>query len=253
MARKKLIAGNWKMNTTKDEAANLVKSIIENTAGVSDVDIMVAPPFINIAPVAEAAKTSNVKVGAQNMYIEDSGAFTGEISPSMLKAFGVAYVILGHSERRAIFGESDELINEKVKKALSESITPVFCVGETLEEREGGKAEEIVGTQVTKGLKDVSADDMKSVVIAYEPVWAIGTGKTATPEDADAMHAHIRKVITDLYSASVSEETIILYGGSMKDSNCDELLNMPNIDGGLIGGAALKAESFTRIIKYTKK
>lgn len=253
MARKKLIAGNWKMNKTPDEAAVLAKELVEKAKGVSDRDIMIAPVFTALAKVNDVVKGTNVKLGAQNMYCEDSGAFTGEVSADMLIASGVTYVILGHSERRSIFKEDDALINKKVKKALAKGLIPVFCVGETLAEREGGKAESIVGDQVKKGLEGIAEADAKKVVIAYEPVWAIGTGKTATPNDADAMHKHIRSVLSSIYSGSFADAMVILYGGSMNDKNADELLNMPNIDGGLVGGAALKSDSFARIFNYTKK
>lgn len=253
MSRKMLIAGNWKMNMSKEEAVSLAKSLVEKAGSQSERQVMIAPPFTNLSDVNEIVKGSSVKLGAQNMYFEDSGAFTGEISADMLKSVGCEYVILGHSERREIFGESDEIINKKVKKAIEKGLTPVFCVGETLEEREGGKAEEVVGTQVKGGLADISEDDMKKVVVAYEPVWAIGTGKTATPDDADAMHAHIRLVLKEMYNEGTAEAIQILYGGSVKDKNCDELMNMPNIDGGLVGGASLKADIFTRIIEYVEK
>lgn len=254
MAREKLIAGNWKMNTTVEEAAALAKTLVDAVKDVpNDRKILVSVPFVSITRVVEAAKDANIMVGAQNMHFEDKGAYTGEISAEMLLSAGATHVILGHSERRELFGETDETINKKVKKALEKGLTPVFCIGEKLEEREAGKANAVVETQTKAGLQGISAADAKKVVIAYEPVWAIGTGKTATPEDADAMHLHIRKTLAEMYSASVAEEAIILYGGSMNDKNADDLLNMPNIDGGLIGGASLKADAFSRIAHYIAK
>ncbi|MBI4978106.1 MAG: triose-phosphate isomerase [Spirochaetes bacterium] len=253
MARKKLIAGNWKMNKTAVEAEVLAKELVAAVGKITERDIMIAPTFTSLAAVSAVIKGTSIKLGAQNMSSEDSGAFTGEISADMLIGAGVSHVILGHSERRSIFKEDDTFINKKVKKALAKNLVPVLCVGETLAEREAGKADSIVGDQVVKGYAGIPEADAKRVVVAYEPVWAIGTGKTATPADADAMHKHIRDVLAKTYSSTFAEAAIILYGGSMNDKNADELLNMPNIDGGLIGGAALKAESFARIINYTKK
>jgi len=248
--RKNLMAGNWKMNKTIDEAVSLAKELVEKNKNVNDRDIMIAPTFVCLKSVYDVTKGTNIKLGSQNMYFEESGAFTGEISPDMLKSCGVEYVILGHSERRHIFGETDELINKKVLKAIEKSFKPVLCVGELLEEREAGKAVDVVKEQVINGLKDVKEDDLKNVVIAYEPVWAIGTGKTASPEDADEMHKEIRKIISSIYSDNASENIVILYGGSMKDSNVDNLMAKENIDGGLVGGAALKSDSFSRIIQF---
>ncbi len=253
MARKKLVAGNWKMNKDISEAKALASELVESVKGVSDVDIMIAPTFACLSEVANVIKGSNIVLGAQNMYFEDSGAFTGEVSADMLLSIGVKYVILGHSERRSIFGETDEIINKKIKKCLEKNLIPVFCIGETLEEREAGKANDIVKNQTIKGLEGISEADAAKVVIAYEPVWAIGTGKTATPEDADDIHKVIRDTLASIYSSTFADNMKILYGGSMNDANADDLLNKENIDGGLIGGAALVASKFTRIIKYEKK
>lgn len=246
-----LLAGNWKMNKDINEAVELARAVAE--VEIPDGrEVMIAPSFVCLSEVSKVLAGSGVQLGCQNFYPEDSGAFTGEISAGMLKSAGVSYIIIGHSERRAIFHESEELINRKVIKALDEGFKAVLCVGETLEEREGGKASRVVEDQVRKGLNGVSETAMKNVVIAYEPVWAIGTGKTASPQDADDMHAHIRSVVKDLYSDTVKDEMRILYGGSVKDSNVDELMAMENLDGGLVGGAALKADSFKRIIRFEK-
>jgi len=248
MARRKLIAGNWKMNNTNEEAVSLVKEILESAKNVVDKDIVVAPTFTCLSEVNSVIKNTNIKLSAQNMYFENSGAFTGQISADMLKDVGCEYVILGHSECRNIFGETDSLINKKIKRALEVSIKPIFCIGETLEEREKGITESIVQNQTKAGFDGISVNDAKNVIIAYEPVWAIGTGKTATPEDADSVHKVIRDTLKSIYNEAIAENMIILYGGSMNEKNASELLNMPNIDGGLIGGAALKADKFLAII-----
>jgi triosephosphate isomerase len=249
--RNYLIAGNWKMNKTPSEAAALAKEILPLVKD-ADYRVMVAPSFVCIPAVASVLKGSNVIVAAQNMAGTESGAFTGETSVLMLKDLGVEMVILGHSERRHIYGETNEQINEKVKLALSHGLSPVLCIGELLEEREAGKAESVCFEQLEKGLVGVSESDMDRVVIAYEPVWAIGTGKTATPEDADAIHAACRKKIASLYSSSVAEKVVIQYGGSMNPSNVKTLMAMENIDGGLIGGASLKADSFAELANFNK-
>jgi len=245
------IAGNWKMNKTASEGAAFVKELAPLAAGAK-ARVMVAPSFAALDAVVKAAKGSNIAVGAQNMAAEESGAHTGEVSPAMLKDLGVQIVILGHSERRAIYGESDVLINKKVKLALKHGFEAILCVGETLPEREAGKAESVTLGQLTAGLKDVSAVEMKRIVIAYEPVWAIGTGKTATPQDANAMHKAIRGEIAKIYGASVAENLQIQYGGSVKPDNVKELMGMPDIDGALVGGASLKTEDFTAIVKFDK-
>lgn len=249
--RSYFIAGNWKMNKTVSEALELVKSL---TAGLSGVEhrVMVAPPFTALSAVSEALKGSPIILGAQNMSDNESGAHTGEVSVHMLKDLGVEVVILGHSERRALYGEDDAFINRKVKLALSQGLEVILCVGETLEQREAGQAEAVVEKQLDGGLKDVSLADLSKVTIAYEPVWAIGTGKTATPADADAIHKSIREKITALYSKDAAEKIIIQYGGSVKPDNATELMGMENIDGALVGGAALKAETFLPIVKFDK-
>ena len=253
MARKVVIAGNWKMNKTASEGKALVEALKETTKGICPncADIIVCPPFTTLVSVIEAAKGSNIKVGAQNIHWADNGAFTGEIAGSMLKELGVEYVIIGHSERRQYFGETDETVNLRLKAALKNDLKPIVCIGELLEERESGATEKVLFTQLDGGLKDISAADMEKIILAYEPVWAIGTGKTATPEMAQETHEFIRKTLTDLYGADVAEKITVQYGGSMKDSNSKELTAQKDIDGGLIGGAALKADSFTALIANT--
>ncbi|MDD4010876.1 MAG: triose-phosphate isomerase [Sphaerochaetaceae bacterium] len=242
------IAGNWKMNMTPSQGAALVKELAKQVKGCN-AKVMVAPPFVTIPAVVEAAKGTNIIVAAQNINEHDSGAYTGEVSCEMLMDLGVGNVIIGHSERRIIYKESDELINAKVLKALSHNFDIVLCVGETLEEREAGKLEEVLSRQVNVGLKGVTASQMSAITIAYEPVWAIGTGKTATPEDANKAHAFIRSLVANLYGKKVAEETIIQYGGSVKPSNVKELMACEHIDGALVGGASLKAEQFVPIVR----
>lgn len=247
MARKILIAGNWKMNKTATEAVELAKPIIDTIANQNDIDVLMCPTFTSIPAVSALVGNSTVKIGAQNVSDKASGAYTGEISAAMLRDLQVSYVILGHSERRSYYGETDAFINKKVLACLENNLKPVLCVGETLGEREAGKVEEVIKTQLVGGLADVPADKAESVVIAYEPVWAIGTGKTATPEQAQDVHAFIRKTLTEILG-TVSANIRILYGGSMKPSNADELLAKPDIDGGLIGGAALVANDFLALV-----
>lgn len=249
--RNYLIAGNWKMNKTPSEAVKLAKEILPLVKD-SDYRVMVAPSFVCLPGVAEVAKGSNVIVAAQNMAGSEEGAFTGETSVMMLKDLGVEAVLLGHSERRHIYGETNEQINEKVKLALQHGMIPVLCIGELLEEREAGKAEAVCFEQLEKGLAGVSEKELDNVVIAYEPVWAIGTGKTATPDDADAIHASCRKKVAEMYSAAAAEKMVIQYGGSMKPENIKDLMAMENIDGGLIGGASLKADSFASLANFNK-
>ena len=248
MSRKILIAGNWKMNKTATEAVELAKPIIEAIGNQNDIDVLMCPPFTSISAVSELIGNSTVRVGAQNMSATATGAYTGEISAAMLRDLQVSYVILGHSERRSYYGETDAFINRKVLACLENNLKPVLCVGETLEEREAGKVEEVIKTQLVGGLANVPADKAESVVIAYEPVWAIGTGKTATPEQAQEVHAFIRKELIGLLG-QVGNAIRILYGGSMKPANADELLAKPDIDGGLIGGAALVAKDFLALIE----
>ncbi|MDO6993290.1 triose-phosphate isomerase [Brachyspira innocens] len=253
MARRKLIAGNWKMNNSNKEALELVNQLKDLVKDVKDRDIMIAPTFTCLSDVHNALKGSNIKLGAQNLYFEEKGAFTGQISADMLLAVGCEYVIVGHSECRDIFGEKDELINKKVKRALDKNLIPVLCVGEHLEEREKGITSDIVSNQIKEAFKGLSEAEAKKVVIAYEPVWAIGTGKTATPQDADEVHKTIRETLKSLYNENVAEGMIILYGGSVNEKNADDLLNMPNIDGALVGGASLIADKFARIVNYIAK
>jgi triosephosphate isomerase (TIM) len=243
------IAGNWKMNKTPSEAVALAETLVKDLKDCKE-KILVAPAFVALNAVAKVVKGTNIRLGAQNMGPEESGAFTGEVSPIMLKEIGVQTVILGHSERRAIFKENDELINKKVLLALKHGFEVILCVGETLEEREGGKLEEVLSAQVTGGFKAVDAASLINIVVAYEPVWAIGTGKTATPEDADAAHAYIRKVLAGLYGEAASKAMCIQYGGSVKPDNAAQLMAKPNIDGALVGGAALKAETFVPIARF---
>lgn len=246
--RQYYIAGNWKMNKTKTEAVELAKGLVEALKDGKN-KYMIAPSFTNLDAVAQIVKGTNIRLGAQNMSTEESGAHTGEVSVHMLKDLGVQSVILGHSERRHIYKEDDAMINKKVRLALANELEVVLCIGELLEEREAGKAEAVCEEQTRKGLEGVTAEQMANVVIAYEPVWAIGTGKTATPADAEAIHAYVRKVLADMYGTDVAEKVIIQYGGSMKPENAQDLLNEKDIDGGLIGGAALKVDSFNAICK----
>jgi triosephosphate isomerase len=248
ISRKKLIAGNWKMNKTSADATALVADVVNAVGRQTDVEVVVCPPFTSIEKVASGIEGSTVKLGAQNMHHEASGAFTGEISASMLRALFVTHVILGHSERRALFGETDAFINKKVLTALKNQLRPILCVGETLAEREGGSTLKVVQTQLEAGLEGVSKELAPSVVIAYEPVWAIGTGKVATTEQAQEVHAFIRGLLTKLFTEPVAQKVRILYGGSMKPSNAPELLAQKDIDGGLIGGAALEARSFVELV-----
>ena len=247
--REYYIAGNWKMHKTRAEAAELAGTLVSRLKDGKH-KYLVAPSFTLIETVAAIVKGTNIRLGAQNMAAEEQGAHTGEVSVLQLKDLGVQTVILGHSERRHTYKEDDALINKKVKLALRHGFEVILCVGELLEEREAGKAEAVCETQTVKGLEGVAAADLDRVVIAYEPVWAIGTGKTATPEDADAIHAWIRKVIGRLYGQEAAEKIIIQYGGSVKSENAAQLMAKDNIDGALVGGAALKAETFEPIAKF---
>ncbi len=246
--RKYLIAGNWKMNKTASEGVDLVNEIKVGIGQKMDVNVAICPPFTALESCAAALDDSNIQLGAQNMHPKLEGAYTGEVSPVMLRSMFCTYVILGHSERREYFKESDAFINEKVLAALESSLKPILCVGETLEQREANETLEIVRTQLIEGLKGVTADSADSLVVAYEPVWAIGTGKTATPEMAQEVHKMIRKELTALFG-DAADKIRILYGGSMKPENASELLDQPDIDGGLIGGASLKAKSFLQLIE----
>ena len=246
MARTHYIAGNWKMNLDKAGSVKLAQDLVAALKGKSN-KYMVGVPFVYLDAVAQVLKGSNILLGSQDMAATGNGAHTGEVSAEMLKDIGVQVVILGHSERRHEIGESDELINKKVRRALDQGLEVVLCIGELLEDREAGNAEQVCAFQLSADLAGVSEEQMKKVTIAYEPVWAIGTGKTATPADAEAIHKFVRGYIAKLYNQKVADETIIQYGGSMKASNAKELLAQPDIDGGLIGGAALKADDFIAI------
>jgi triosephosphate isomerase len=248
--RHKVIAGNWKLNKDVDESEKLITELkaalkfpLEKTR------VIICPPYTSLALARKLIEGTAIELGAQNMYLEDEGAFTGEISPKMLKSVGCTYVIVGHSERRQYFKETNEFINKKAKKALASGLNPIICVGETLEEKEKNITDQIVSVQVKSCLKDLSSSHMEKVIIAYEPVWAIGTGKNATPQQAQEVHQLIRKLVGQLYSWVVAEKVVIQYGGSVKPDNALELLKQPDIDGALVGGACLKADSFTSIIE----
>lgn len=246
--RRKIVAGNWKMNKTPKEAVALVETLKDVTNN-KDVDVVVCPTAVCLSDVVKAAEGSNIKVGAQNMFYEENGAYTGEIAPNMLTEIGVEYVIIGHSERRQYFGETDETVNKKVIKAIEHKLIPIVCVGETLEQREQGITIDLMRLQTKIAFKDVKAEDAAKSVIAYEPVWAIGTGKTATSEQAEEVCAAIRKVVEEIYSKEVADAVRIQYGGSVNGDNANELFNMGNIDGGLVGGASLSA-AFGDIVNY---
>ena len=250
MSRKIFIAGNWKMNKTAAETKELCEALKAKFASFCPckAEVAVCPPFTSIATAVEALKGSNIKVGAQNIHWADNGAFTGEISGAMLKEMGIEYVIIGHSERRQYFGETDETVNKRIAAALKYDLKPIVCIGETLEEREGNKTEAVLAKQIKDGFANIAASDMAKVTIAYEPVWAIGTGKTATPDMAEETHAFIRKTFADLYGAEIADALVIQYGGSMKPENSKDLVAQKDIDGGLIGGAALKAGSFYDLV-----
>ncbi len=257
MSRKPIFAANWKMNKGASETEDFISSFLSKTQGVNlPADIIIAPPYLSIPKLADFLHHSNpgknahsIGIAAQNCSQFDSGAYTGEVSVLMLREFFVHYVILGHSERRSIFGETNAIINAKIKKAREANLKPIFCIGETLAEREAGKLETVLRTQVTEGLKDVSQKDLADIIIAYEPVWAIGTGVTATSEQAQEAHAFVRSLIADLYDAPAAAKIRIQYGGSVKPDNAAELMACPDIDGALIGGASLEPQSFLEIIK----
>lgn len=247
--RRKLIAGNWKMNMDRAGGVTLAKGIAEKAGEVSNVDLLVCPPSVYLLPVAEAVKGTKLAVGGQNMSCQPSGAFTGEVSAAMLLDIGATYVILGHSERRHIFHETDKNVNDKTHAALKAGLTPIVCVGELLEDREAGKTAAVIKTQFEGSLAGVTAEQIEKTVIAYEPVWAIGTGKVATPEQAEEVHADLRTLLAKQYNDAVAQKVRILYGGSVKASNAGELLGQPNIDGALVGGASLKVDEFIGIAK----
>ncbi len=242
------MAGNWKLNKLVGEAVDTVEALKSLVAGVTDKDIVVCPTFTALQSVGKALEGSNIQLGAQNCYTKESGAFTGEISPQMLKDVGCTWTIIGHSERRQYFGESDELLNEKLKFALASGLKVMFCVGETLEERESGKMNEVLSRQMINGLAGLSTEDFANISVAYEPIWAIGTGVTASPEQAEEAHAFVRGIVADKFGSDVADALRIQYGGSVKPGNAAELMAKPNVDGALVGGAALDAESFAEIV-----
>lgn len=250
MTRKALMAGNWKMHKTTEEARLLAEQVAAATPKAADREVLLAPPFTALGAVSEAVKGTDIIVAGQNVCWEEQGAFTGEISPAMLKDMGATAAIVGHSERRQIFMESDEMINQRLLGGLNQGLTMLLCIGETLEERESDQTLAVLERQIRAGLAEVSSALMNQVVIAYEPVWAIGTGRTASTEQAQEAHAFVRKLATDLYEKDIADGLRILYGGSVKPANVDELMAQPDIDGALVGGAALDADSFGRIINF---
>ena len=247
--RKVVIAGNWKLNKTNIESIELVIELKRYVGDISEVEIVVCPVFTALSDVADVVNESNIRLGAQNVYWEDSGAYTGEVSAPLLKSIGVKYVIIGHSERRQFFGETNETVNRRIKAALAHNLLPIVCVGEVLEERESEKTFDVVGKQITESLAGLSEEEMKKIIIAYEPVWAIGTGKTASPAQAQDVHKFIRETLAKIFSEDTAQGVVIQYGGSVKPENSAELIAQPDIDGALVGGASLKADTFAEIIK----
>jgi len=245
--RKKVIAGNWKMNKSLQEAQDFIKEVTEKIEASDKAEAIVCAPYVYLPALVEAVKGSPVKVGAQNMHYENSGAFTGEVSPEMLVDIGVSHAIIGHSERREYYAETDESVNKKLHAALAHQLVPIVCVGESLEQREADETKTHVESQVKAALDGVSEDDMEKVIIAYEPIWAIGTGKTASSEDANEVCAHVREVLAAVYSAEVAEKVVVQYGGSVNPGNVEELLGTSDIDGALVGGASLEADSFLQL------
>jgi triosephosphate isomerase len=251
--RKKIVAANWKMNMTQAESARFVESLLLDLGDISDVEVVIIPPFTAIAKVTESlSKAQNIKVGAQNMHWEKNGAFTGEISAALLRDLFVRYVVLGHSERRTLFGETDEIVNKKVRAAHEATLRPIVCVGETLDQREKGKVEKVLSTQLRGSLAGVEAKELLETIIAYEPVWAIGTGKVATAEQAQEAHAFIRQTLTNLSDEATAEKIRIQYGGSVKPDNARRLMSQPDIDGALVGGASLDPRIFAQIVKAAR-
>jgi triosephosphate isomerase (TIM) len=251
--RKNVIAGNWKMNKTLSEATQFVDEVMNKIPATEQVEAIVCAPFPYLATLVEKTKGSNLKISAQNMHFEDNGAFTGEVSPAMLTDIGVTHVVLGHSERREYFAETDETVNKKAHAAFNHGLTPIICVGETLEQREANETKSLVGGQVTKALEGLTKEQVASSIIAYEPIWAIGTGKTASSEEANEVCTHIRQVVKELTDDATAEAVIIQYGGSVKPSNVDELLAQSDIDGALVGGASLEADSFLQLVEAGSK
>ncbi len=247
--RKPIIAGNWKMHKTISEGVKFINDIKDKVSG-TDVETVICAPFVMLSELKRETEGTNIKIGAQNMHFEDKGAFTGEVSANMLKDINIDYVIIGHSERRAYYNETDESVNLKLKKAFEVGITPILCVGETLEERESGEMKSVVKAQIVKGLDGITADNMKNIVIAYEPIWAIGTGKTASADDAQDMLFSIREVLNEIYGEEISEEVRLQYGGSVKPANVESLMNQDDIDGALVGGASLEADSFVELVNF---
>ena len=250
--RKPVMAGNWKMNKTRDEALQFIYAVNNELPSTDKVETVICAPAILLRCLVKR-QGSELRIGAQNMHYAENGAYTGEISPKMLETTGVSYVVLGHSERREMFNETDEAINKKIVAALAHDITPIVCCGETLEQREANQVEEVLGTQIRAAYANLPVEDVAKTIIAYEPIWAIGTGKTATAEVADETCGFVRSVIRDMFGSAVAEEIRILYGGSVKPSNIDELMSKENIDGGLVGGASLEAESFLKLVKACAK
>jgi len=238
------------MNNLTSDSASLVNQLRQSLSDVKDREVIVFPPYTSLDIVIKSAGNSNISVGAQNLYFEEKGAFTGEVSPAMVKDVGCSHVLIGHSERRQYFGEADQTVNKKIFAALKAGLLPIVCIGETLEERESNKTFDVIGKQIKEGLAGLSKDQMLKLVIAYEPVWAIGTGKTATPDQAQEVHAFIRKELGKMFDKDVADKTRILYGGSVKPENVKDLMAQKDIDGGLVGGASLKADSFTKLVKF---
>jgi triosephosphate isomerase len=253
--RKKIVAANWKMNMTQREAERFIDSLVLELEDVRDVDVVIIPPFTILSKVAELLekKAQSIKVGAQNMYWERNGAFTGEISAAMLRDLFIHYVVLGHSERRTLFGETDEIVNRKVRAALDASLKPIVCIGETLEQRDKGNVQKILSIQLQGSLKGLSDKELQETVLAYEPVWAIGTGRNATPEQAQEAHAFIRRIVREMSDEVTADRIRIQYGGSVKPENARDLMTQPNIDGALVGGASLDPRSFAEIVKAARE
>lgn len=250
--RKQVIAGNWKMNKTHKEAESFINEVKGKVPSKENVESVVCAPFPFLQKLVEETKDSDVEIGAQNMYFEENGAFTGEVSPVMLKELGVTYVVLGHSERRDVFGETDETVNKKVHAAFDHDLTPIVCVGESLEQRESDETMNHIESQITKAVEGLTDDQVKQLIIAYEPIWAIGTGRTASSEQANEVCTHIRKVVGKLSGDEAAEAVRIQYGGSVKPANVDELLSQSDIDGALVGGASLEADSFLKLVEAGK-
>ncbi len=248
--RRKVIAGNWKMFKSKSEAKTFAVEFRDLVSDIKDREIIICPPFMHISLLVEAFAGSPVKIGGQNLFWEDEGAYTAEISGPMLKSFGASVVIIGHSERRQYFYETDETVNKRLFAAIKSGLMPIVCIGETLKERDSGSTFNVIDTQVKNGLKGLAGGDVFRLVVAYEPVWAIGTGKTATPEMAQEAHSYIRSILSDMFGGEASGSIPVLYGGSVKPDNIDVLMSQKDIDGALVGGASLKADSFERIVKY---